>query len=315
MHKSLLSLRYWLLPFFVYVALYDYDILPLIKKYIWIPSIFLFLDDIVLFIYWHSNGASPLIKTHLYQLGYYLMGDIFYKVYTSTVIICILIFIWFYIEKSIYKTSLIILNLISGILSYDRMFIISLLIVILSYIFLEKLKFSLKKMILFLFITSITISVITLFLILIGMDLHINDRLGIYSYWLPKVLVSPIIGVGVGKNCLQTFFLTHYPPSAQLLAEHSALQWTSHNFFLDLLLTQGIVGLVIYLLALYKITYTSFQYAIYNNIKYKFVTFYIIIGIFSKFLVDNSMDDRPILVFWFFIICSYLINKNKLNNG
>lgn len=308
-HDSFIALRYWLLPLVLFVALYDADLISILKKSLWVPSVLLLIANIVLFMYWTSNGAVYSSTGVVYQKLYYLIGDWTSKIYTSTVVLCILVFVWFYLEKSIHRNILIIMNLISGLLSYDRMFWFSLAIILICYYFLEKIKLSFCKIIFLLVSIIISIVLIALLLHYIGMDLHYKERFATYQYWFSVVHVSPVVGIGVGRDSLQHFYGHFYPVSAELIARNPFTPYTSHNFFLDLQVSQGVIGLLIYMIMLTKINITSYKNAIVKNNKYEFVTLYITLAIFTKFLVDNQLDNRKVLVFWFFIVASYLINK------
>ncbi len=313
-HTSFIALRYWLLPIVIFASLYDFDILHAIRRYLWIPSITLLFANIVLFIYW-SGGEQLLTTNKIYAFCYYIIGGWTSKIYTSTVVLCLIIFIWCYFESSKYKNLLLIINLVSGLLSYDRMFWFSLAIIMVAYLFVEKYKLSAKKIFGMLFTMIASIIIIALILNYLGMDLHYKERFATYEYWFSVAHVSPVYGIGVGRDSLYYFYNTHYPVPSNIFLRNPFTPYTSHNFFLDLLLTQGFIGLSIYLFVLFQINSYSIKFA--SNVKYKYVTFYISLAVYSKFLVDNQLDNRKILIFWFFIITSYLIstNYNKLNNN
>lgn len=306
-HTSFTALRYWLLPIIIFAALCDFDILHAIRRYIWIPSITLLFANVVLFIYW-SGGEQLLTTNKIYAFCYYIIGGWTSKIYTSTVVLCLIIFIWCYFESSKYKNLLLIINLVSGLLSYDRMFWFSLAIIMVAYLFVEKYKLSAKKIFGMLFTMIASIIIIALILNYLGMDLHYKERFATYEYWISVVHVSPVYGIGVGRDSLYKFYNTFYPVPSELLARNPFTPYTSHNFFLDLVLTQGFIGLILYLFVLFQINSNSIRCA-YDS-RFKYVTLYTSLAIYTKFLVDNQLDNRKILVFWFFILVSYIVNIN-----
>lgn len=309
-HLSFIALRYWLIPLFVYVSLVNSDIRTIFCRYVWFPTILLFIINLVLFMWWFSEGSKSLFVSYP-VLSYLLLfsGDWFVKIYTSTVVLCILIAIFFILSPSRNRTILLLVNLVSAFLSYDRAFWFSLLVIIVLYIMLEKVKMSLRAFIYTVLVGVFALLVLAVFMYLLKMDLHVKERLATYSYWISMLKISPIYGVGVGRDSLH-YYVVNYPIPESILQTNPFTPFTSHNFFLDLILTQGIIGLILFIVFLYKIITASIKQS--TNVKFKYMSLYMVIAIFSKFLVDNQFDNRKIFIFCFFILCGYLLSvKNK----
>lgn len=306
-HRSYLSLRYWFIPFLVYVTLSKINIRKVFSFYIWIPTILFLLENIILFIYWskfsYLFNEYPILNSIMVSFG-----DWPAKIYTSTVVLCMIIGIYFLMAKSKNRSALLLVNFISAFLSYDRAFWFSLLLIILFYLMLEKLKLSFSNVIKFICVLIISMVVLSLIMHLIGMDLHYKERFATYEYWLSIVRVSPIYGIGVGRDILY-YYVDNYPIPNNILETNPFTKYTSHNFFLDLLVTQGFIGLIIFIIALCKINLSAIRNCV--NVKYKYVSVYMTIAVFSKFLVDNQFDNRRLAVFWFFIIMGYLCSRRK----
>lgn len=306
-HRSFISLRFWVIPLIVYIAIVNMNIKRLFSYYVWIPTILLLCENIVLFIFWSKFSylfvEYPVLKQVM--VGF---GDWFVKIYTSTVVLCILIGVYFFIKPSKNRNILLAVNFISAFLSYDRAFWFSLLLILLIYLMIEKFKLSIINLCKYLVVLIVSLLILAFIMQFIGMDLHYKERFATYSYWLSVVHVSPIYGIGVGRDSLH-YYATSYPVPEYIMKINPFTPFTSHNFFLDLLVTQGAVGVILFLMLLYKIN----VYAIKTNInaEHRYVTLYMTIAIFSKFLVDNQFDNRKIFIFWFFILMGYLCTKQE----
>lgn len=309
-HLSFMSLRYWLIPLFVYISLVNLDVRDLFCRYIWIPTILLFMINLLLFVWWFSESSrSIFVSQPIFYSLLLFCGDWFVKIYTSTVVLCMLIAIFFILAPSRNRTILLLVNLVSAFLSYDRAFWFSLLAIIVLYIMLEKVRMSLRAFIYTVLVGVFALFVLAVFMYLLNMDLHVKERLATYSYWISMLKISPIYGVGVGRDSLH-YYVVNYPVPESILQANPFTPFTSHNFFLDLILTQGVIGLILFVYFLYKVIRTSIRQS--ANVKFKYVSLYMVIGMFSKFLVDNQFDNRKIFVFCFFILCGYLLSvKNK----
>lgn len=309
-HLSFIILRYWLIPLFVYISLVNLDIKTIFCRYVWIPTALLFVINLLLFMWWFSEESKSLFVSYPVLSSLLLFsGDWFVKIYTSTVVLCLLIAIFFILEPSKNRTILLIVNLMSAFLSYDRAFWFSLLVIIVLYMMLEKVKISLKTFISTCVMGLLALVILVVIMYLLKMDLHVKERLATYSYWISMLKISPIYGVGIGRDSLH-YYVVHYPVPENILQANPFTPYTSHNFFLDLVLTQGVIGLIVFMVFLYKVVRASINQCV--NAKFKYMSLYMVIAIFSKFLVDNQFDNRKIFVFCFFILCGYLLSvKNK----
>jgi O-antigen ligase len=129
---------------------------------------------------------------------------------------------------------------------------------------------------------------------------------------LPKVLYSPFYGVGLTLKLQSLFFNAKFPVSPQILAVDANVKLHSHNYFLDLTLQAGFIGLILMLNFLYQISRHSYKL---NN-TYGLSTAFMILAIFMKYMVDDQMEGSRGLIFWFFIVLTYVkvlnLGKHKL---
>lgn len=309
-HHSFTSLRYWIIPLFLYVSLSYINLKQIFSVYIWVATIILLIENVILFLYWSKYAylftSYPFLSTALI-----FIGDWPAKIYTSTLVLCMLVGIYFIIEPSKNKNVLLLTNLISAFLSYDRAFWFCLLFIIILYILLESVGVSFKNLIKWCLISLSLLFMLFIFMYYMKMDLHVKERFATYEYWFSVIHVSPFYGVGVGRDALQ-YYIANYPVPTKILKINPFTVYTSHNFFIDLLVTQGIIGLIIFILMLYKINAAAIKLNVVP--KYKYVTLYMTVAVFSKFLVDNQFDNRKMFVFWFFILLGYCLSRNSLDD-
>ncbi len=304
---SFKGLTHWILPIFLCFGLCAVgNLKDYIVRLIWIPTCLAFILSIILFRFWH-NGIDSVQNNTIYNFLYFLNDEWPGKVYTSTINLCLIIFILKFIRNKTYKYSLFIINFVSGALTYDRAFYFSFVLIFLLYFFLERYRITRK-----LFITS-SVSIFSIVVLLavvlhlFGIDLHYQQRFAVYTYWLPKLLLFPITGVGVELKSLQ-YIVINYPVPDDLLFIDRGMLYHSHNVFVDIALTQGFIGLMFFLIMLYKMNKEVIQL----GGQYRFVTLYMCVAIFSKFMVDDRFDGHNMIVFWFFILSSYIIGKKLI---
>lgn len=305
---SLKCTTQWTLPILMFLGLRNFDVKIYIRKYIWISIVITLMQSIVLYIYFHY-GLPGVFKNDFFGLMYYLNWEWTGKVFSSTIALCLIICALFVIENKRSRNTLIIVNIIAGSISNDRMFFFSLALMIVVYLFIRfkrLIPFSLSILIvpfgfLVLFISGYILNYI------IGVNLNIMARFAVYAYWLPKLFISPIYGVGVGIPSLH-YYLQKFPVPEKLLRVDVGMTSHAHNVFLDIALTQGFVGLAIFIGFLILIIVKSIRNTTNPD---RFMVLYMIIAIFSKFMVDDRFDGHNMITFWFFIIISYIISCRK----
>jgi hypothetical protein len=304
---SFKGLTHWLLPILLYVGLYSVDDLrERIIKILWVPTLIAFVQSVVLFQYFHY-GLESVQNNMLSNFFYFVNDEWPGKVFTSTINLCFIIFALSFIKHKTYRHTIVVINFLSGILTYDRAFFFSSVLVLLLYFFLEKYKPTRKLMITCFLSVIGLIFFMAVSLHLLGIDLHYKERFAVYDYWLPKLLISPIFGTGVELKSLQ-YILLNYPIPQKLLEIDKGMLYHSHNMFIDIALTQGFVGLFLFILLIYKMN----QNVICLNGRYRFTALYVCMAIFTKFMVDDRFDSHNMIVFWFFILSAYVIGQREL---
>jgi len=148
-----------------------------------------------------------------------------------------------------------------------------------------------KKMMLFLYLILIILilynySSIIDMLFSRGMG-GLTHRIELWGNGIELIKLSPFIGFGPGAHVSTIVDMSHY--------------WEVHNTFLDLLLQTGMVGLIAYLILLYKISSNLIRN---GNI--------FLIAAFVALIVFSSVHfvlRHPI--FWFYLFYFYQVRNNK----
>ncbi|MDB3887367.1 O-antigen ligase family protein [bacterium] len=131
----------------------------------------------------------------------------------------------------------------------------------------------------------------------------LNTRLAIWSCVVEEISKNPIIGTGIGD--LQNNLRQNYSEKKFTLAQEA--NYNSHNQFLDVLLSGGILGLFLFIIYFYQI----FKLSI-NNSNY-LLTFFAIIFITAS-LTENILSRNQGVVF-VSLLLSILIFSKKLNQN
>lgn len=307
--QSLKSSTQWFLPLLMIFPLYTEDNLrAILRRYLWIPTIIVFIQSIVLFIYF-KFGIDAIEKYTWLSMLYYLNWEWTGKVYSSTLSLCFIVLIYACIDNKFQRNILCLLNIVSGFLSCDRAFFFSLLILVMLAIYLRN-RDRISKLIKISIVLGALFTIILSFLVVeyfLKIDLHVSQRFAVYTYWLPKLLISPIHGVGVGIPSLQ-YYLQLYPVPQNLLAIDIGMKTHAHNILLDVALTQGFVGAIIFIsifIYLVSVTLKNKQNPLCNSF------IYMVTVIFSKFMVDDRFEAHMMIVFWFFLLSAYILSIDK----
>lgn len=307
--QSFKSTTQWFLPLLMIFPFYtQMNLRSILSRYLWVPSIIVFIQSIVLLIYF-KFGIDVIDKYSSLSFLYYLNWEWTGKVYSSTLALCLIVLICACEDNKFKRNVLCIINIIAGLISYDRAFIFSLVILGLTALYL-KYHYRISKAVKLGIAVASILAIILLFFIVeyvLKLDLHVVQRFAVYEYWLPKLLLSPIHGVGVGIPSLQ-YYLQLYPVPANLLAIDIGMKTHAHNLFLDIALTQGFVGVIVFVsFFIYLIVVAVREKS--NPLRYTFV--YMVLAIFSKFMVDDRFEAHMMIVFWFFLLSAYMLSINK----
>ena len=223
---------------------------------------------------------------------------------TSTLSLCLIVYTMFFNQNIRNKTIIIVLNIIAGIVVKDSAFYFVLFMFGFLYWGL-----CIKKIPFYKLVIGIIVIIVTLKFILINLlhqNLHISERFNIYSYWLDRLSYSPIHGIGLGLKLESLFYTKKFPipPEIFNLDKHIALH--AHNYFLDTILQGGIISLAFLLLFLYKISKISYT----RDAKSGLAVFFMIFVIIMKNMVDDDINGARGLIYWFFIVLTYVTVLN-----
>ncbi|MDQ5922243.1 MAG: hypothetical protein QG673_2302 [Pseudomonadota bacterium] len=222
------------------------------------------------------------------------------RITSSTLAMCMIVYALFFSSTKTFRNLIIGLNIISGLILKDSAFIFTMFVSGFLYWALVVRKVAIYKIVIS---VMVIVGVVQFILInVLHYNLHINERLHIYNYWINKIFYSPIYGVGLGLKLESYFFTTHFPLSSELYKMDTNIALHAHNYFLDLLLQTGFVGLFIMIFLLYKISYAAYE----HNSRYGLSVFFMILVIVMKNLVDDEIDGSRGLIYWLFIIITYV---------
>ena len=210
-----------------------------IHKFLFILSIILFVLSICIRAYSLSGYQDIWLFSFASRIGGGRMTN-------STLSLCVIVYTMFFNQNLRNKTVIIGLNLIAGLVLKDNAFYFVLFLAGFMYWGLIKSKIAFYKLLI-----GFIIIVIALKFILINLlhhNLHVSERMNIYSYWLAKMFYSPIHGVGIGQKVVALFYTKKFPISNDIFATDPNIALHGHNYFLDLWLQAGVIGLVLMLL-------------------------------------------------------------------
>ena len=233
------------------------------------------------------------------------------RIASSSLALYIIIYSLFFNNNFWNKIIVIGMNIVTGLIVFNSNFIFSTIIIMFLYLALVTKKITLIRMVIKL---ALAIMFLTFILInLLHNDLNISQRIGIYSYWIPKIMYSPYYGVGISLKLQSLFFTTKFPIPHDLFNHDPHIVLHAHNYFIDLILQIGIIGFVLFLILIYKLSKAAHKL----NSKVGFSVLFMILAILLKNMVDDQIDGSHGLVCWFFIILTYAttvhLSKSKQN--
>lgn len=278
-----------------------------IHRYIYILSVLLFTLSICI----RANHIIGFNSNFLFAYADKVGGG---RMTTSTLSLSLIVYTMFFNQNLRNKIIIIILNLVAGFILNDNAFYF----ILFSFAFLYW-ALLIKKISLYKLIIGLLIMIIAFKFILINLlhhNLHIAERLNIYSYWIDRLSYSPIYGIGLGRKLQSLFYPQKFPIPTEIynLDPHIALH--AHNYFLDNVLQGGFISLVFLLLFFYKICQISYQ----RDKKYGLSVFFMIFVIIMKNMIDDEIDGSRGLIYWFFIVLTYstvlkLSSKQNTDRG
>ena len=301
----------WVLPLLMFLGLYSInDLKGILARYLWIPTLIVLAQSVVIFIYF-KFGVEVIDRYNFLRFMYFINWEWPGKVYSSTISLCLIVLICTCCQNKISKMTLCSINIIAGIISYNRAFVFSLILMVLLYLYLNISSDKVNRVKNKLIICAGIILASLVFIVnsLLGINLHIIERIAVYDYWLPKLWLSPFYGIGVGLNSLQ-YYLKIYPIPEYLFKIDDGMRVHSHNLFIDLALTQGFIGLVIFLWCIGTLIYST---VCSSSAKLRYTFLFMVVAIFSKFMFDDVFEGHKLAVFWFFLIVGYLISMPRYN--
>ncbi len=263
-----------------------------IHNYIFVLSIMLFILSICIRAYSLSGYQDVWLFSSASRVG----GG---RMTTSTLSLCVMVYTIFFNHNIRNKSIIIVLNLIAGFVIKDNAFYFVLFLSGFMYWALIKREIALYKLLI-----GIIIIVIALKFILINLlhhNLHMVERMNIYSYWLGNIFYSPFHGVGLGLRLESLFYTKKFPIPYEIYKIDPNIALHGHNYFLDLWLQAGVIGLGLMLLFFYKISRISYE----RSKKYGPAVFFMIFVIVMKNMVDDEINGSRGLIYWFFIVLTY----------
>ena len=217
----------------------------------------------------------------------------------STLSLCLIVYTVFFNQNPRDKIIIIGLNLVAGIILDDNAFYFVVLLSGFMYWALIKREIAVYKLLI-----GLIIIVIALKFILINLlhhNLHIAERMNIYSYWLGNLFYSRFHGVGLGLRLESLFYTKNFSIPYEIYKIDPNIALHAHNYFLDLWLQTGVIGLALILLFFYKICRISYI----RSKKYGLAIFFMIFVIIMKNMVDDEINGARGLIYWFFIVLTY----------
>ncbi|MBP9741802.1 MAG: O-antigen ligase family protein [Burkholderiales bacterium] len=298
---SFKSLTTCIIPLFLLCGLQDGRILAKVDKLLLLCSLSLCLISFAFFLTVRLNiHVMPLYLIDSYGGG---------RITSSTLSMCIIVYTLFFYKTPNNRYFIIGLNIMSGLIFKDSAFVFTLVVTGFLYW-----AIIIRKIAIYQIVISIMLLIAIVQFILIHIlhyNLHINERLHIYAYWFNKIFYSPIYGVGLGLKLESWFFTTHFPIAPELYKMDTNIALHAHNYLVDLLLQTGFIGLCIMLFFFYKISDAAYK----HNEKYGFAVFFMVLVIIMKNLVDDEIDGSRGLIYWLFIIMTYVTVMKKSSNG
>lgn len=139
----------------------------------------------------------------------------------------------------------------------------------------------------------------------IDLDTASTGRLTIWKHnlllFMDATIEEKLMGVGLGNE-------------AKHIIHKRDILYSSHNDYLSLLLTTGIIGVALYLLLLFFLLRDIVRSRIDCRFKYLFLSLLIAVGVMNA--LSNSYIHRFELsqLFWLFMGIFYVLRDNKLDS-
>lgn len=135
-------------------------------------------------------------------------------------------------------------------------------------------------------------------------------RFDLWQTGLQSFYKKPLLGYGLENQ--KEIYVTYYKTDFALFARPNTYSDRAHNLILDILLTTGIIGLLIFGYFLYKVFYNLFKAL--NNSKYETLSVFLIwsLSVYLVSLLFNFSITVTNIYFWFIVALSFTVTDNKI---
>lgn len=281
-----------MVPPLILLGLYDGCFIKYVNRFLIVCSIIVFLISLSFCLTFYFNiNFMPFKLLDAYGGG---------RITSSTLSLCIICYTMFFNKSYRSKIFIISINVLSGLILKEGAFIFTLFISGFLYWAIVVKNIAVYKIIISILVIIGAIQF--LLLNVLHFNLHIYERLHIYSYWLDKIFYSPVRGIGLGLKLESSFYTTRFPIPPEIFSLDPNIELHAHNYFLDLMLQTGVVGLSMMVFFFYKICRESYL----QDNKAGWAVFFIIFVIMMKNMVDDEIDGSRGLIYWFFIVAAYV---------
>jgi|GEM_PF-5763594 len=307
-YNKILSLRQLIAvgsPLFIYVAINELAQIDKIRFIATLNRWVLWLSGLLLVILVICNLP---FKNAFINMVIYAVKD-GSRIYLSTVSLCCLVYVLYFSTSKIFKFVTLAIVIASNLFYHDGAFwFVLVMVLILYWVYIR--QFRLIRI----FIASIIaifVLIVTFFVLtkIVKYNLHIYERLLVFQYWLPKLLYSPIYGIGLGLGQLHEFYVSRFPVDPDALKINPFIAFHAHNIFIDMALAIGFPGLILFLWLL-GITIIDlgkrYSYDVCGYIS-------ILLVVLGKNCVDDLFEGSKGLFLWLMVILVY-ISINTRNN-
>lgn len=285
-------------PLFIYIALNELSSIDT-KRFVdtlngWMVRLSILLLVVLII----CNAPFDNILT---QLVIYAAKD-GSRIYLSTVSLSCLVYVLYFSSARFTKLLTFIVVVCSNLFYHDGAFWFILILVLVVYaisLYRFRLSYVFLAMVASVFLLAATFFIVTQVL---HYNLHIHERFLVFEYWLPKLLYSPIYGVGLGLGQLHEFYVKNFPVDPAALRVNPFIAFHAHNVFIDMALAIGFTGLFLFLWFLLKTIYLACREYGYQASSY----ISILIVILGKNSVDDLFEGSKALFLWLMVIAVYV---------